>query len=313
MKYKSKNTLSVRTNRRSLRSVLIPTIVILFLLGGLVSILLFFNAPQDIRNRAANNGPHFSIEPSTKTAKVGDTFSLGLTLNTGNDTVGGVELHLTYDATTVEIVGFSNGAQFPTVITPEKHGDGLLSVGLMAPLPDGYKGTDIIGTIQVKQIGNKSSAINFSDLTQVFSINKSNNNDINSSLTEFTGTQITVSGSTKTPTPTPVTISLKKVFTTTPTPRTRVTLPSPTPTTKPSSETSNSFGTLTTSNTSVTNPNYTVTNQNEPRLPSETGPYTPYPPTGATPGEKSTNILENIFIAIGSFFQSLVTGLSGNR
>ena len=307
---------SSHVGHQHMRSLLVSVFTITVVMIGLLSTMTLLRKPQDIRKQAASTGPKLSFEPSKKSAKVGDTFPLGISLATGDDTVSAVELHLTYDESAIQIVSFTNGTKLPTLLKPETHGNGVLSVILGAHPTAPFKGTDIVGTVNIKITGNKSSKINFAGNTAIASIGKNNN----TLATNPAGAQITV-GNAPNPTATPVTAN--PIPSPTPTPRNF----QPTPTATPRAgvinpiptasypESQSSFGSITTTtNSLVTSPNYTTPVQNEPLLPSETVPDIPYPPAPtATPAEKSTYILESFFIMIGTFFQNIFSILSGKQ
>lgn len=284
---KSPNIPIAHVGMRQMRALWMPVFVMIALLGGLSATLFFLKTPQDIRNRAASTGPKLSIDPSQKSAKVGESFPMGIYIATGDDTVSAVELHLTYDPAAIGIIGFKEGDKLSTVLVKESHNNGQMSVTLGTPPTSPFKGTAAVGTLTVKILANKASTIAFTSNTQVAAIGKTTN-----TLAGTSDGKITINtGAASTPTPTPHPGSP------TPTPGNRGVAPTPTPGQQTVGQ--SGFGALTTNTQPlVTNTNHTVTQQNVSQLPTLPGAPTPpsIPP-------KAPNFLEQIFILIGSFFQ----------
>jgi len=147
---------------------------IIVILGGLLAAVYFIKTSLDNRNRAAFSGPSLSLNPARLTAPVGQTFSVGIILDTATDSVTATELHLSYDPTAIEIINFTNGTTFPSVLPPgESHGNGAFSVILGNYSP--FKGAVILCTLKIKILSLKSSAINFTSDTQIAAIDKNGN------------------------------------------------------------------------------------------------------------------------------------------
>lgn len=286
-----------------MRKVKVHKMVVMLILlaglgAGLATTLVFFKTPQDIRNRAASNGPKLAIEPANKNVTVGDTFDLGITLTTGDDTVSAAALGLSYDPSAIQIMKFTPGTALPVVLIPESQKNGNLTVALAVNPTSPFKGSAIIGTVTVKVISAKSSAIDFTTSTAVASLGKNTN-----SLGGTTGTQIAVGNSTlpnPTATPTPLsTGGTHTLPTATPTPATAGT----------GSVVHNSFGSLVTTQPNITkapvNPTiYIVTTQ----IPPQTTPYVPatLPSAPASnPPARSTNFIEQFFIALARWLATL--------
>ena len=102
----------------SRRPSLMYVFVALILMGGMAVGLVALNSSQDMRSRASNNGTILTLSPATKTLKVGETFTVGLTMNTGADAVSAVELHLSYDPTAIQIISFNPASRFPVILVP---------------------------------------------------------------------------------------------------------------------------------------------------------------------------------------------------
>lgn len=185
----------------SRRPSVMYVLIALILMGGLGVGLVALNSSQDVRSRASSDGTILTLFPTTKTGAVGETFTVGLTMNTGADAVSAVELHLSYDPTAIQIVSFNPASRFPVILVPETHANGAIAVTLATKPPIPFKGTGIVGTWTVKILAAKQSSISFTSATQVAALRKKTNALASTSGSSITGT---ASGSvTTTPTPTP--------------------------------------------------------------------------------------------------------------
>lgn len=293
--------------KREMRKLWAPVLFMVVLLGGLSTTLYYLKMPQDTRNRAATTGPTLSIEPAQKRVKAGESFPVGISLTTGDDTVSAIELHLTYDPTAVEFVSFKNGDKLSVVLEAESHGNGEIKVTLGTQPTAPFKGATIVGTLTLKQLSTKASSIAFAPATKVASIGKSEN-----SLSGSTKGDITIGDTSSTqPSPT-TTITQNSQLPPTPTvtrqpQQNNRLLPTPTVSVQQQYQQQpkqNSFGALTTtSQPTVTTTNYIPQQQTVSQPTSVPQAYTPIP--SPSPVVKPTNIIENIFITIGAFLQTL--------
>ncbi len=168
-------------------------------MGGLGVGLVALNSSQDVRSKASNNGPTLALSPTAKTVKVGETFTVGVTMNTNADAVSAVELHLSYDPTAIQILKFTPTTQLPVVLVPETHANGAIAVTLAAKPPTAFKGAGIIGTWTAKVLAAKQSSIQFTSQTSVAALGKTTN-----ALASQTGSTITGTSIRKAPNPTPI-------------------------------------------------------------------------------------------------------------
>lgn len=224
--------------RTSTNAQAIPLLVLLVALFFAVAVSVYVTGKkQDLRNRAANAGPTLALVPTNKQAATGDTFSIGITLNTDTDTVSAVELHMTFDPTAIQVQSFTAGTALPVVLTPFSASNGNIAVTLGVQPTSPFKGSAIIGTLNIKTIRTKTSEISFASTTTVASLGKTTN-----ALAGSSGSQITVPGA-NTPTPTPTTTPAK---TPTPTPAqsgpTPTSAPAGTPAPTPTPQPNNFFG-----------------------------------------------------------------------
>jgi hypothetical protein len=213
------------------KSMLPMILFTLLLAGGLGAGRIYMNKSQDVRSRASNDGPVLTLSPSTKSLGVGHITPIGITINTHDDTVSAVELHLTYDKTAIEATGFAVGTVFPVILKQPVFANGTLDVILGVEPTTPFKGSGIVGTINVKSLAAKSGAIQFTDNTKVAAIGKTTNVLASKTGSMITGTVAATPTSTPILTPTP---TRKPGTTATPSP-TRIagTTTTPTPTRRP--------------------------------------------------------------------------------
>lgn len=183
------------SHKKSIISIIFLT---LLLAGGLGIGLTSMGKPQQLRSKATNNGPVLTINPSTKTLDVGQATSLGIILNTNDDTASAVELHLAYDKTAIQVTGFTAGTILPVILKPATFTNGTVDVVLGAQPTAPFKGSGILGTMTIKKLSSKQSTLTFMSTTQVAAIGKTTN-----ALASATGASIGSSGAGTGNSPTP--------------------------------------------------------------------------------------------------------------
>ena len=305
-------------------------ILMLFVLftGAVIGITVMTNS-QDIRSRASATGTTLALTPATKTAKIGETISVGATVNTGSDTISAIELHLSYDPTAIQILSFTPGTLLPVVLTPESHAKGIISVTLGVKPTSPWKGAGIVGTWSIKILAAKQSSLNFANSTQVAAIGKTTNTLASSTGSTITGTtEATVLTPTRIPTstgtaiaPTNTPISLRiSTPTSKPTAKPAVKLATPTiktqqNTQEPTPVVQTRFGDIVASTplkpTTMTIPTRDPIQPTQQTAPlSESSEYQSDPQLTDsmevnTPRDADTTILDQILTNIFSFFQNL--------
>ncbi|MBI5452011.1 hypothetical protein HY945_00965, partial [Candidatus Gottesmanbacteria bacterium] len=178
---------------------------------GLIVGLKLAGTRQEIRKKAAGGGVTLSISPGDISAAINETFTVGVTVDTGDETVSAAELHLNYDQAKLEAQSITPGNFLPTEIVKGRVGDGSASIILgseMVEVSPGQfearpkKGSGILATIAFRTLTPSSSQINFASSTQIAAIGKSEN-----VLQSTNPAQVTVNPpSTDTPIPTPTSI-----------------------------------------------------------------------------------------------------------
>lgn len=183
-------------------------ITFLILVGGFIAGLILTKTNRELRSKATNTGPTLAILPASISLAVGQTTTMGISINTNNDTVAAAELHLTYDPASVQVISFTPQVTLPVVLKPAAISNGNIHVTLGVNPEHPLRGSAIIGSIHIKLLTNTQSAITVANDTIVASLWKETN-----TLAGSTGAQVLSGGATPaltptlSPTPTPVPIA----------------------------------------------------------------------------------------------------------
>lgn len=132
-------------------------IVTLFLLGAIPATILLVGQRQEIRKKAAP-ATTLAVIPATSAKKVGDTFSIEITIDTGENQVVAAELHLSYDPTKLEAQTITNGPLFPNILTSGAVEAGAASITVgAADARQPVKGTGTVAVVRFKAIAKTES------------------------------------------------------------------------------------------------------------------------------------------------------------
>ncbi len=191
---------------------------------------------QEIRKRAAP-ATSLAFTPATVTKKVGDLFSLEITIDTGANQVVAAELHLTFDPAKLEAQTITNGPLFPNILASGviDRGTATITVGA-ANATKPITGVGTVAVVRFKALEKTDTpvSVRLAPNTFVGSLGEGSANVLTgSSPANVTITDGAAAGeTTPTPTPTPLaglsptpTPTIKPGSTPTPTPKT-----TPTPT-----------------------------------------------------------------------------------
>lgn len=102
-------------------------IVSLLLIGVLPAIIYLVGQRQEIRKKAAP-ATTLAITPPTIAKKVGDTFSMEVVIDTGENQVVAAELHVSFDPTKLEAQTITNGPLFPNILASGTVEAGVASI-----------------------------------------------------------------------------------------------------------------------------------------------------------------------------------------
>ena len=172
-------------------------ITFLIIAGGFVAGFVLTKTSLELRSKATNTGPTLAIIPDSTSLTVGGSATLGISINTHEDTVSAAQLHLTYDPSSVQVLSFDPQTALPVVLEQASFANGDITVTLGANPDQPLKGSAIIGNITIKLLTDTSSTISFAEDTIVAALGKDTN-----TLAGATGTQVTTASGTE-PTPTP--------------------------------------------------------------------------------------------------------------
>jgi hypothetical protein len=165
---------------------------------------------QDTRNKAASTGSDLSMQTANTTQPNGNTFSVGILLSTGPDSVSATQLAIGFDPNLLEVTAFtpSPNTPLPVVLSNFSSSNGVATITLGAQPAAPFQGSAVIGTLTVVSKTNASTSLGFTDNTVVTAIGKTTN-----ALIAKTGLTINAGITTPTPTPPPT-----QTITSTPTP-----------------------------------------------------------------------------------------------
>ena len=208
----------------TVKGSLFPVLFILMATIGIVS-YANMNGSQDIRSKAALDGPVLSMNPNSKALNTGESASIGVLLSTNSDSVSVSELHISYDPAAIQILSFTPNPTLPVVLKPAAIGIGTIDIALGSQPGSPFKGSGILGVLTVKQISPKSSSIAFMDSTIVAAIGKQTNALSAKSGATLSANAPSIIQFTGTPTVSPI-MTTSLIPTSTPT---TVSTPTPTP------------------------------------------------------------------------------------
>lgn len=173
--FPEKEEKNLSANNKKIRTLVVLFVLAILIIGLIVSLKLA-STSQEIRKKAATSGVSLGLNPSTiNNTASGETFSVGVTIDTGDDTVSAAELHLTYDQTKLEAQSISAGSYLPVVLSTGQVGGGNASIILGSQPTEPKKGSGILATISFKTLTPSISNIDFASSTQVAAIGKTGN------------------------------------------------------------------------------------------------------------------------------------------
>ncbi len=205
-------------------------VVVLLMLVAIPATVFLVGRNQELRKRAAP-ATSLSLTPSSINKKVGDVFSVEVTIDTGPNQVVAAELHLVFDPTKLEAQTITNGSLFPNILASGivDRGTASITVGA-ASATKPVTGTGATAVVKFKALDKTDApiSIRFAANTFVGSLGEGSNNVLtgttpasvtitgtggiggapiatpSGALTQTTPTPTIPSGQTPKPTPTPV-------------------------------------------------------------------------------------------------------------
>ncbi len=257
-------------------------------LGGLVGVILMMSKGTDSRTEASAETT-LSFDPSVVSAEVGQTFMVMTKVNTGNNTIGGADIYLTYNPGVLKFVSYSPGNDGKMALVQEgmptkPNGEGSLFFAVSPPTFSGVTGEFSIGYLTFEVIGGAGTqeVISYGDSADgIYEtiVSGSEETGLNMVSSQSPATVIILSGS-ATPTVGP-TATVAPASTLTPT-ATKTPTPTSTPTNTPTPT-----GTLTPTPTGTLTPTATKT-PTPTSTPTPIGTSTPTPTGTLTPTNTPT-------------------------
>lgn len=185
---------------------LLPVLTTGLLLLGLVAALYLAKSSQEIRKKASYAQPSLSLIPTSASQSTGSLFNLAVSLNTGDETVSGVYLHLTYDPQVLEAQNIIPGQYLPVILKSGQTGGGSITLSVGSDAAHPQKGTGVIASASFKVIASKNTTtqVNFASDTKVAAIGKKTNvlgNSTGSSINITGIPAVTITNTPSTPTP----------------------------------------------------------------------------------------------------------------
>lgn len=190
-----------------MKKVLLIIIALLLLLA--IPLTVFFvSQRQELRKRAAP-ATTLSLSPATATKKIGETFSLDVKIDTGENQVVAADIALSFDPEKLQAETITNGALFPNILTSGSVASGSATIAVGAQnTSQPVKGTGTAAVVRFKALATTESpvSVRFASSTFVGGLGEGSTNV----LVGTSPAKITITGdSGTTPTPTP-TLSLNQ-------------------------------------------------------------------------------------------------------
>lgn len=204
-------------------------IVGLLVIGILPAGIYLVSTRQDIRKKAAP-ATTLRVTPTNLTKKVGDAFSMEITIDTGENQVVAAELHVTFDPTKLEAQTINNGSLFPNILASGAVEPGAASITVgAANSKEPIRGTGTVAVLRFKALAKTDSptAIKLASNTFVGGLGEGATNV----LVGTTPATITITEAQPQTTPSPTPLPTEALTPTlTPTPTSTVSAQTPLPT-----------------------------------------------------------------------------------
>ncbi|MBI1863649.1 hypothetical protein HYS03_00320 [Candidatus Woesebacteria bacterium] len=162
-------------NKRLIFSI----IGILILVGGLVTVIFLASKQQLFKQKAAP-ATSLTLAPTSTTPAIGDSFDVGINIDTGANQVAGTELYVSFDSSKLKANSVSLGTFFvsPQVIGPTiNNTNGTVFYSIY--LPPGVvpkSGTGNLAVVNFTALANGAVAVNFTNDTIVVAVGEGGQN-----------------------------------------------------------------------------------------------------------------------------------------
>ncbi len=183
-----------------MKKAVLIVVAVLTLLAIPVTVFLVAQR-QEVRKRAAP-ATTLALTPTSVTKQVGDTFSLEVKIDTGENQVVATEINLTFDPEKLSAESITNGALFPNILTSGTVESGSASISVGAPSSSQpVNGTGTVAVVRFKALAITDTpvSVRFAQTTFVGSLGEGSNNV----LVGTNPARVTITQPSLTPSPTP--------------------------------------------------------------------------------------------------------------
>ena len=127
-------------------------ISVLLILIAIPATVFIVGQQQELRKKAAP-ATILALTPATVNKKVGETFSLDITIDTGENQVVAAEIHIIFDPTKLEAQTITNSSLFPNILTSGVVDRGTASITVAAAdAKKPAKGTGSVAVVRLKAV-----------------------------------------------------------------------------------------------------------------------------------------------------------------
>lgn len=156
-----------------MKKIFLIIVVLLTFLAIPLSVFLVKQS-QELRKRVAP-ATTLALSPANLSKRVGDIFSLEVTIDTGNNQVVAAELHLVFDPTKLEVQTITNGPLFPNVLASGvvERGIASITVGVSSATAP-VEGSGVAAVVRFKTIEKTTvpTSVRFATNTFVGALNE---------------------------------------------------------------------------------------------------------------------------------------------
>ena len=162
---------SKKREKNKLLSSLLVIVFFVLIVGG----IYYYSSNSAKPAEKTREDVVLTLEPSTTTVKAGDTFTVNVNMDTKTETVSATELHINYEAATLQGVSFTKGTFLPVELTKASIGAGKASIILGSEPTTPQKGTGTVATLKFKAKSVGSTLVQFDPATKVAALGETAN------------------------------------------------------------------------------------------------------------------------------------------
>lgn len=152
----------------------ITAILSILLLTGAIGTGVYLTE-QRANTRTQASGATLSLSTSSANPKVGDTFTVAASIDTGGLSASAVALEVKYDPNALELVSGTPGNFLPVVLVPVNSSEGTFNLTVGAEFANPKSGVGILAQIVFKAKTNGPTNISFGSGTAVAAVGQPSN------------------------------------------------------------------------------------------------------------------------------------------